>query len=253
MNLFDSHCHLDVDAFADDRDAVIARARAVGVSRQLIPAIDFASWPGIRALCATDSGLLPAYGLHPVLIAEHTQSHIDALADWLKQDRPAAIGECGLDFFIEGLNAEAQRHCFQRHLELAIEFDLPLVIHARRAVEEVIQRIRRVGRLRGVVHSFSGSIEQAEQLWKLGFCLGIGGPVTYPRAQRLRRLVAGMPIEFLLLETDSPDQADAHWRGQRNEPHRLVDIAQCVADLRGVSLQAIAEQTSVNANRLFSQ
>ncbi|MGQ0799134.1 MAG: TatD family hydrolase [Pseudomarimonas sp.] len=252
MNLFDSHCHLDVDEFAVDRDAVVARARATGVTRQLIPAIDFASWPGIRALCAAESGLLPAYGLHPVFVAKHTQSHLDALGEWLQQNRPAAIGECGLDFFVEGLDADAQRLCFQRHLELANEFDLPLVIHARRSVDEVIQRIRRIGGLRGVIHSFSGSIEQAEQLWKMGFFLGIGGPLTYSRALRLRRLVASMPIEFLLLETDSPDQPDAQWRGQRNEPHRLVEIAQCVAELRGVSLQSIADQTWANANRLFA-
>jgi len=253
VNLFDSHCHLDVDEFAVDRDAVVARARAAGVSRQLVPAIDFAGWPGIRTLCSADSGLLPAYGLHPVFIAAHAQSHLDALRDWLRQDRPAAVGECGLDFFVEGLDADAQRLCFQRHLELAREFDLPLVIHARRSVDEVIQRIRRIGGLRGVIHSYSGSIEQAEQLWKLGFSLGIGGPVTYSRALRLQRLVATMPIEYLLLETDAPDQPDTQWRGQRNEPHRLVEIAQCVAELRGVSLQTIAEHTFANANRMFVQ
>jgi len=251
VNLFDSHCHLDVDEFAGDRDAVIARATTAGVIKQLIPAIDFDSWPGIRKLCGEHHGLLPAYGLHPVFIASHSPAHLDALPEWLRQFRPAAIGECGLDFFVEGLDAEAQRLCFQRHLELAREFDLPLVIHARRAVDEVIQRIRRVGGLRGVVHSYSGSIEQAEQLWKLGFCLGIGGPITYSRALRLRRLIASMPIEFLLLETDSPDQPDAGWRGQRNEPQRLLDIAMCVAELRGVPLEQIAQQTSDNANRLF--
>ncbi len=251
MKLFDSHCHLDVDAFTGDRPEVISRARAAGVVEQLIPAIDAASWPVIRDLCASDVGLLPAYGLHPVFIANHSADNLAALPRWLEQHRPAAVGECGLDFFIEGLDAEAQRVCFQRHIELAKEFDLPLVIHARRAVDEVIQRLRRIGGLRGVVHSYSGSIEQAEQLWKLGFCVGIGGPLTYPRALKLRRMVIQMPIEHLLLETDAPDQPDVQWRGQRNEPARLLEIAACVAALRGEAIDSVAAATYANSVRLF--
>lgn len=250
--LFDSHCHLDVDAFADDQAAVITRARAAGVMEQLIPAIDAARWPVIKRLCQLHSGLYPAYGLHPVFIASHTDDHLDALSGWLANDRPAAIGECGLDFFVEGLDAEAQRRVFQRHIELAREFDLPLVIHARRALDEVIQRLRKLPGLRGVVHSFSGSREQAEQLWTMGFCVGIGGPVTYSRALRLRTLVASMPIEHLVLETDAPDQPDAQWRGHRNEPARLLAIAQCVADLRGQTFESVAAATRSNARRLFA-
>jgi TatD DNase family protein len=252
MKLFDSHCHLDVAEFTDDRAAVIERARAAGVCGQLVPAIDHASWPEIRRLCRDHSGLHPAYGLHPVFIDRHTDAHLAALSEWLMEDRPVAVGECGLDYFVEGLDADAQRRCFQRQIELAREFDLPLVIHARKSLNEVILRLRRVGGLRGVVHSFSGSEEQAAQLWKLGFCIGIGGPLTYPRALRLRRLVASMPIEHLLLETDAPDQPDADWRGQRNEPARLANIARCVAELRGESLDAVAERTTANTRRLFS-
>jgi len=249
--LFDSHCHLDVAEFDADRAEVVARARAAGVAAQLLPAIDFASWPVIRALCAGDAGLLPAYGLHPVFIARHEDAHLEALDAWLRRERPAAVGECGLDFFVEGLDAEAQRRCFQHHLALARHHDLPLVIHARRSVDEVILRLRRTGGLRGVIHSYSGSEEQARQLWQLGFCLGIGGPVTYERARRLRRIVACMPIECLLLETDAPDQPDAGWRGRRNEPARLREVADCVAALRGISVEALAEATTANARRLF--
>jgi len=251
VRLFDSHCHLDVDAFNADRAAVIARARDAGVLRQLIPAIDAASWEGVRQLCEGESGLLPAYGLHPVFIARHDAAHLSALRAWIETERPAAIGECGLDFFVDGLDAEAQRACFQGQLELAREFDLPLVIHARKSVDEILLRLRKIGGLRGVVHSYSGSIEQAELLWRMGFSLGIGGPLTYPRAQRLRRLVSQMPLEHLLLETDAPDQPDADWRGQRNEPARLLAIAQCVAELRGISVEAVAEATWCNAQRLF--
>jgi TatD DNase family protein len=115
----------------------------------------------------------------------------------------------------------------------------------------VIARLRRVGGLRGVVHSYSGSAEQAQQLWKLGFHQGIGGPVTYERAQRLRRIVADMPIEYLLLETDAPDQPDQWHRGQRNEPAHLPAIAQTIAELRGVSVELVIAQTTTNARRLF--
>ena len=249
--LYDSHCHLDAAAFDADRPAVLARARDAGVARQLVPAVDRASWDAIRTLCAAEPGLRPAYGLHPMFLDHHRPAHLDELRDWLAAERPAAVGECGLDFFVEGLDPDSQRLYFRRQLELARDFDLPVVLHARRAVEEVISTLREVGGLRGVVHSWSGSEEQARQLFGLGFCLGIGGPVTYERARRLRRTVASMPLDFLLLETDAPDQPDADWRGQRNEPARLRQVLDVVAQLRGQPAAAIAEATSANALRLF--
>ena len=249
--LYDSHCHLDAAEFDADRPAVLARARDAGVARQLVPAVDRASWDAIRTLCAAEPGLRPAYGLHPMFLDRHQPYHLDELRDWLESERPAAVGECGLDFFVDGLDPDKQRLYFRRQLELARDFDLPVVLHARRAVEEVIATLREVGGQRGVVHSWSGSEEQARQLFELGFCLGIGGPVTYDRAKRLRRTVASMPLDCLLLETDAPDQPDADWRGQRNEPARLRQVLDVVAQLRGQPAAAIAEATSANALRLF--
>ncbi|GGA74291.1 hypothetical protein GCM10011521_10570 [Arenimonas soli] len=249
--LYDSHCHLDAAEFDADRPAVLARARQAGVARQLVPAVDRASWDAIRALCAAEPGLRPAYGLHPMFLDRHQPGHLDELRDWLEHERPAAVGECGLDFFVDEPDPESQRLYFRRQLELAREFDLPVILHARRAVEEVIGTLRQVGGLRGVVHSWSGSEEQARQLFDLGFCLGIGGPVTYERARRLRRTVASMPLDCLLLETDAPDQPDAQWRGQRNEPARLCQVLDVVAQLRGQAAASIAEATSANALRLF--
>jgi TatD DNase family protein len=251
MMLYDSHCHLDVEAFDADRDAVLARARAAGVGRQLVPAIDAAHWPGLQALCDAHADLVPAYGLHPLLLDDHRDEHLEQLDTLLARQPRAAVGECGLDFYVDGLDAGRQRHFFAAQLQLARRHDRPLVLHARRAVEEVTLSLRRIGGLRGVVHSFSGSPEQARQLFELGFCLGIGGPVTYPRAHRLRRLVATMPLEFLLLETDAPDQPDAGHRGQRNEPARLPEVLRVVADLRGQGEQHVAEATTANARRLF--
>ncbi|MEQ7415593.1 TatD family hydrolase [Xanthomonas campestris pv. campestris] len=251
MPLIDSHCHLDASEFDTDRAAVIARAQAAGVTQQVVPAITAASWPGLREVCALAPGLHTAYGLHPIFLDQHRPEHLELLAEWIARERPCAIGECGLDFFLDGLDAQTQRHYFDGQLQLAKRFDLPLIVHARRAVEEVIARIKAVGGIRGVVHSFAGSPEQAQQLWKLDFMIGLGGPVTYPRANRLRGLAAQMPLQHLLLETDAPDQPDAEIRGQRNEPARLRTVLDCIAQLRGEPAEAIAAQTSANARRLF--
>lgn len=249
--LVDSHCHLDAAEFDADRAAVVARARAAGVRRQVVPAVDAEGWPMLRAVCAEDAGLFPAYGLHPTFLARHRPQHLHALREWIERERPCAIGECGLDFYVEGLDATAQQGYFDGQLALAREFDLPLVVHARRAVDAVIAAIRRIGAVRGVVHSFSGSPEQARQLWQLGFLVGLGGPVTYERANRLRRLAATMPLDFLLLETDAPDQPDAGIRGERNEPARLPAVLQAIAALRGEDPAIVAAATTRNAERLF--
>lgn len=249
--LYDSHCHLDAPEFDLDRDQVLARARAAGVGRQLVPAVRRDGWPALKALCAANPGLRPAYGLHPMFLAHHQPGHLDELAGWLERERPAAVGEIGLDFFVPGLDPELQRRYFHGQLALAREFDLPVVLHARRAVDEVIAALRRTGGLRGVVHSWSGSEEQARQLFGLGFCLGIGGPVTFERAQRLRRTVATMPLEFLVLETDAPDQPGSGQRGQRNEPGYLPDVLDAVAQLRSEPPEVVAGATVANALRLF--
>ncbi|HZX77831.1 TatD family hydrolase [Lysobacter sp.] len=249
--LVDSHCHLDAGEFDPDRKEVIARAREAGVAHQIIPAIDAQGWPKLRDICRTGEGLHPAYGLHPMFLDSHRDEHLAQLREWLQQERPVAVGECGLDYFVEGLDKQRQQFLFEGQLEHAREFDLPVIVHARRAVDAVIAAIRRVNGLRGVVHSFSGSEEQASQLWRAGFLIGLGGPVTYERARRLRRIVASMPLEHLLLETDAPDQPDSSIRGQRNEPARLTQVLRTIAQLRGDSEEHVAEVTSANAKRLF--
>lgn len=251
MLLIDSHCHLDAAEFDDDRGAVIARARAAGVVSQIVPAVALSGFANLKALCASTSGLHPAYGLHPMFLAKHRPDHLDVLRTWVEAEHPVAVGECGLDFFVEGLDAETQRMYLHGQLALAREFDLPVIVHARRAVEEMIATVRRVGGLRGVVHSYSGSAEQARQLWTLGFCLGFGGPVTYDRARTLRTIVAQMPIEFLLLETDAPDQPLSTHRGQRNEPGYLHEVLDCVAGLRKTDPHSLAAATTLNVQRLF--
>ncbi len=251
MDLFDTHCHLDVDAFDEDRDAVIARARAAGVARQLLPAIEAATWDGLRAVCAGDSGLYPAYGLHPLLLAQHRDAHLSLLREWIELERPRAVGECGLDFHDAALDRERQMALLDAQLAIAREFELPVVLHARGAVDAVIAAVKRFPGLTGIVHSFAGSPDQARALHRLGMLLGIGGPVTYPRARRLRSLVAVMPIEQLVLETDAPDQPVCGRQGQRNEPACLSRILEEVARLRDQEPALLAAATSSNARRLL--
>ncbi len=251
-DLIDSHSHFDVAAFDADRDAALARAREAGVSRQIIPGIALDGFEKLRDLCAKDAGLHAAYGLHPLFLAQHAPEHLDELQTWVERERPIAIGECGLDFYVEGLDVDTQRRYLERQLAMAREHELPVILHARRAFDDVTAAIRRVGRLRGVVHSFSGSQEQAQQLWKLGFHIGIGGPVTYERAHRLRGIVRDMPIEFLLLETDSPDQPLCGHQGHRNEPAMLVEVCRTVAQLRNTDADEIARATTRNCERLFA-
>ena len=247
----DSHCHLDAPEFDADRDRVIAEARSAGVQAQILPAIRAANWPQLKALCDAHPGLFPAYGLHPMFLAV-TAPNTCLCPPMDRRERPVAVGECGLDFFIDGLDPQTQRDFLRGQLDLAAEFDLPVIVHARRAVDALLVEIRRyAGRLRGVVHSYSGSEEQARQLYKLGFCLGIGGPVTYERAQRLRRLVARMPIEFLVLETDAPDQPPAWNRGSRNTPGQLPSLAEQVALLRQMDVNVLARETVSNTRNLF--
>ncbi|WP_266171579.1 TatD family hydrolase [Dyella subtropica] len=251
IDLTDSHAHIDDPSFDGDRDATFQRARDAGVRTVIVPAIHQASWPGIARLCEAHPEAHPAYGLHPMYLDQHRPEHVDDLVHWLNDHRAVAVGEIGLDFFLEDLDPGRQRDYFQQQLRIARDVDLPVIVHARRALDEVTSTLRRIGGLRGVVHSFSGSEQQAEQLWQLGFHIGIGGPVTYERAQRLRRIVATMPIDHLLLETDAPDQPGACHRGLRNEPAHVTEVLRIVAQLRGVTEDEIATRTTANARDLF--
>ena len=251
MNLIDSHCHLDVADFDGDLPEVMLRARQAGVNRFIVPAISEAGWPGLAGLAAEHPGFHPAYGLHPIFLAEHTDAHLDALPGWLSRPECVAVGECGLDFFVPGLDHTRQEVIFVEHLRLAAAQNKALIIHARKATERVIQLLRQHGPLRGVIHSYSGSLEQARQLVDMGFLLGIGGPITYPRSTRLRAIVQDIPLQFLLLETDSPDQPMAGEQGKRNEPAKLLRVAEALAEIRGNLVTEVAEQTGLNVKRLF--
>lgn len=251
MRLVDSHCHLDVAGFEGDLPQVLVRGRKAGITAFVVPAIACAGWPGLAALAAAEPDIKPAYGLHPMFLAEHTQDHLDALPAWLARPECVAVGECGLDFFVPGLEVADQERVFVEHIRLSKAFGKPLIIHARKATERVIQLLRQHGPTTGVVHSYSGSLEQARQLVDRGFLLGIGGPITYPRSSRLQAIVRELPLAHLLLETDAPDQPMCGEQGKRNEPAKLTKVLQALAMLRGQDPADIAEATTGNAERLF--
>jgi TatD DNase family protein len=165
------------------------------VEAQVLAAVSARLWPKLRAVAARYPGLYPSYGLHPAYLAEHRPEHLDALADWVVREKPTAIGEIGLDYYLPDLDAGAQAEYFTGQLRLARRHDLPVIIHARHAVDQVIKYLRRFAGVRGVVHSFSGSEAQARRLLDLDFLLGFGGPLTYSRATRLRSLIRYLPLD----------------------------------------------------------
>lgn len=256
-NIIDTHCHLDNVLFNTDFDGVLQRAVDNAVSNIIIPAITRASWEKISSLSKQNKNLHAAYGLHPMFMPQHQTQDLDYLEQWLQSEKAIAVGECGLDFFIfdkQGNHQQAkkaQQQLFSAQLALAQQYQLPVIIHSRKSLDLVLKEIRQYPDLCGVVHSFSGSQQQAHQLIDQGFYLGFGGSITYIRAKKHRYLVSSLPLDALLLETDAPDQPDAMHYGLRNEPAFLINIAQTVAELRGISLQEVAQATSNNAHQLF--
>jgi len=251
LALIDSHTHFDDASFDADRDTAYQRARAAGVEAQVLAAVSARLWPQLKTVAASYPGLYPCYGLHPAWLAEHRPEHLDDLANWLTRERPVAIGECGLDGYLPELDPDLQAEYFVAQLRLARRHDLPVVIHARHAVDQVIKQVRRFAGVRGMVHSFSGSVDQARRLLDLGLLLSFGGPLTYPKATRLRGLIKILPLDRFLLETDAPDQPLSTHPGQRNEPAYLAEVLACVAELRHADPAEIAAATTENARRLF--
>lgn len=255
MACFDSHCHLDVTEFATDRDAVLARARQAGVTDILVPGVRLADLPALLAFCAGGPGLHAALGLHPVYLDEHGAGDLGALRALLVAHRPqvVAIGEIGLDYFVESLDRARQQALFEAQLRLAREFDLPVVLHVRRAHDAVLATLRRLPPPRGgICHAFAGSSEQARQYIGLGFLLGFGGAATWARANRLHRQLRELPLSALALETDAPDMPPAFLpRGARNSPEYLPRIASALAQWRGIPVAELEQATDANVRRLL--
>jgi TatD DNase family protein len=252
MRLIDSHCHLDDDRLDDRRDEVVAEAVAVGVTRMIVPATTANRWEKLKSVCERHDGLYVAYGLHPMFIEQHQAIHLRDLDEWLEREAVVAVGECGLDFFSTRVDEKWQKQLFLEQLQLADNHRLPVIVHARKAMDDVISLLRRQGRQGGVIHSFAGSEQQARQLYDLGFKLGIAATLGFERARKLRAVVATMPLDALLLESDAPDQPGAAHRGQLNQPAYIVEHLQTMAELRQMELADLAAALTRNTESLFN-
>ena len=247
MTLIDTHCHLDAAEFDADRDTVATLAHAAGVQTIVVPAVQYANFNAVLAVSQRYPGCVPALGLHPMYIDAHLPEHLVLLRAAIERQRPVAIGEIGLDFFVPNLDVARQEYYFTEPLKIARDFDLPVLLHSRRANDQVLKQLRRFGIQRGIAHAFSGNLQQAEAFIRQGFKLGFGGAMTYTRASKLRRLAAELPLGAIVLETDAPDMPPAWIQHQRNSPEQLPAIAAVLAELRGVGLDKIAQITSANA------
>jgi TatD DNase family protein len=233
------------------RERLLADARSDNVTRFVVPGVTADDWPRLLATCDA-KGLYPALGMHPCFLDQHKASQLEQLKLLLSLNPVVAVGEIGLDFFVPNLDQEKQIELFTRQLEIAKEFQLPVLLHVRKAHDQVLKLLRQLKLARGgIVHAYSGSEQQAEHYIELGFKLGIGGSLTYDRAKKLRRIVMNLPLDAFVLETDAPDIPLAGYRGEPNQPKRLREVAEVFAELRGISLEELAQCTSATARKLL--
>ncbi|WP_338508389.1 TatD family hydrolase [Pseudomonas poae] len=257
MELIDTHTHLDFPEFDADRSEVLAHSRQLGVQRMVVLGVYRQNWQRVWTLVQADEGLFAAFGLHPVYLEQHRPADLTELGDWLTRlhghRQLCAVGEIGLDYFLQELNRERQQPLFEAQLKLAEDFRLPALVHVRRSHAAVIATLKRIRLSRGgIIHAFAGSLEEAREYIKLGFKLGLGGAATWPQALRMHRVLAQLPLEAVVLETDSPDMAPAMYPGQRNSPQHLPAICTDLAERMGISPLVLAETSTRNARELFN-
>ncbi|MCX4190158.1 TatD family hydrolase [Methylophaga sp. OBS3] len=252
LPLIDSHCHLDFPAFDDDRETIIENCLNQGMTHIVIPAVTESRWQSLVETCQQSSMLFYALGYHPMFMDQHPEDPLNKLEAAIQQYSPIALGEIGLDFFLHGHDKKAQLALFEGQLGLAKKYDLPIILHVRKAHDDVLKLLRRYQLKGGIVHAFSGSLQQAQQYQELGFLLGIGGALTYPRAQRLQGIFSQLPLEQIVLETDAPDMPLCGHQGERNSPEYIPIVAETLADIRDESLQDIAAQSTANLRKLLN-
>ena len=251
MQLIDTHCHLDFEVFAADRAQVMARAQALGVEHFIVPAVQQSSWQSLVALFHQQDCVDIALGMHPMFMSAHSEAHIEMLDHALEQQRPLAVGEIGLDFYAPESDRQGQLLLFRGQLQLAAKHQLPVILHVRKAHDEVLQCLRDIPVIAGIVHAFNGSIQQAQHYIGMNFKLGFGGMLTYSHSSKLRALAQQLTLNAIVLETDAPDMTVMQHRGQRNSPEYLPYCLKALAAVRQQSEEVIAEATSENARQVL--
>ena len=250
--MIDTHCHIDEEAFAPDREEVIARQRESGVEAMIVPGINAASEETVLEVCHRHPGYCyPALGLHPEDVKEDWQKQLAKVERSISEHRSelVAIGEIGLDYYWDKTYKEAQQEVLRRQLLLARELDLPVILHNRESTEDILSIVKEVGG-RGVFHCFNGSRETAEVILKMGFYVGIGGVLTFKNSKLAEKLDV-VPLERILLETDAPYMAPVPFRGQRNESRFMIHVAERLAQVYNCTKEDIIMATNSNAKQLF--
>ncbi|SCZ62988.1 TatD family hydrolase [Thiohalomonas denitrificans] len=251
MRLIDTHCHIDVDDFSEDRDRVIAESRRQNVGGIVVPGITAESFDRLDGICK-EPLLFPAFGLHPVFMNRHAPHDLEEVERRVAESAPVAIGEIGLDYFIDSPDVAGQKRLLEAQLVIARETGLPVLLHIRKAHDHVLAMLRRMRFSNGgIAHAFNGSRQQAEQFIGLGFKLGFGGVATYERSRNIRRLAVELPLDAIVLETDAPDLPPVSHRGERNSPAYLPEILIALSELRGEAPEVIAGKTTMNAVELM--
>ncbi|MCL4112688.1 UNVERIFIED_CONTAM: hypothetical protein GTU68_052135 [Idotea baltica] len=257
MHLIDTHTHVDSPKFDIDRDHELSLSRQLGVDKMIVLAVRQSGWSRLLRLVEQEDNLYAAFGLHPLYLAEHQLEHLTQLRTFCEKlksyNRFCAIGECGLDYFAPNLDRQKQQYLLEEQLKLAKDLHVPVLLHVRRAHAVMIATLKRFQLpQKGIIHAFSGSREEAQEYLKLGFKLGLGGAATWPQALRLRRVIASLPLDSFVLETDAPDMAPAMYPNQRNNPRHLVDICHVLADILAVAPEELAHHATYNTMQLFS-
>ena len=248
----DSHAHLGMDAFNDDRDAVIERAKEAGITGVITIGVTLADSEKGLDIAGRYDMVYASVGIHPHEVKDIEPKTYDRLRALVRRAKVVAIGEIGLDFYYNHSPKDLQFRHFADQLDLAVELDLPVIIHDREAHVETLEFLGyRKGRLRGVLHCFSGDLKMAKKCVDLGFAISIAGPITYKKSEPLQEVAVKMPLETLLIETDAPYLAPQPWRGERNEPAYVIETARRVAEVRGITAKEVEVATEINARRLF--
>lgn len=251
LDLIDTHCHLDIAGFDADRASLLQRCVAQGMRAILVPAVTRDTWGHLRQVCDEHDMLLPAFGMHPCYTAEHRDEHLQDLEAMLGPG-VVAVGEIGLDTFHGDADFDRQLELFKAQVAIAGQQRLPLVLHARKTHDQILKVLRaQKFAFGGVVHAFSGSLQQAQYFNELGFAVGFGGGATYDRAQKLRTILKTLSLDDVVLETDSPDIAPSFARGERNTPCNLFRITEILADVLQIPASDLAARTTRTAQRIF--
>ena len=253
FTLFDSHCHLDLPPFEGKVDALVEKCTGTGIGGILIPGVTREGWRRIRQITARLPICHTALGLHPMFIEKHDESHLHDLEMALSVGPIAAIGEIGLDYYNSDVNREEQLKYFKAQVDIAKEAQLPVILHVRKAHDEVLQILKNSHfQYGGICHAFNGSENQAERYIGLGFKLGFGGAMTFPRAAKLRKLATTLPLDAIVLETDAPDMPPVTCRQKYNTPLHLFDNFRTLIELRSELPTIIAAQTTENVRSVLN-